>query len=113
MSNDDMRSHYVLEHSIYKNDYKMSLFAHSIENSLFVMLPMIIDTLISEYTHHIQNAWLLFVPSAILICVSHYLIDDLKANKMKINLIQDQLYHLCIILLIFLCHFPIIGEWSV
>lgn len=113
MSNNDMRSHYVLEHSIYKNDYKMSLFAHSIENSLFVMLPMIIDTLISEYTHHIQNAWLLFVPSAILICVSHYLIDDLKANKMKINLIQDQLYHLCIILLIFLCHFPIIGEWSV
>ena len=37
--------------------------------------------------------------------------DDLKANKMKINLVQDQLYHLCIILLIFLCYFPIIGEW--
>lgn len=111
MSNNDMYSHYVLEHSIYKNDYKMSLFAHSIENALFVMLPMIVDMLISEFTHCLQNTWILFIPSAILICVSHYLIDDSKANKMKINLIQDQLYHLCVILLIFLCYFPIIGEW--
>lgn len=38
-------------------------------------------------------------------------LDDSKANKMKINLVQDQLYHLCVILLIFLCYFPIIGEW--
>ena len=109
ISNNDMSSHYALEHSIYKNDYKMSLFAHSIENALLVMLPMIIDMLISEFTHCMQNTWILFTPSTILICVSHYLIDDSKANKMKINLVQDQLYHLCVILLIFLCYFPIIG----
>lgn len=113
MSNNDMHSHYALEHSIYKNDYKMSLFAHSIENALFVMLPLIVDMLISEFTHCLQNTWILFIPSTILICVSHYLIDDSKANKMKINLVQDQLYHLCVILLIFLCYFPIIGEWSI
>lgn len=111
MTNNDIHSHYALEHSIYKNDYKMSLFAHSIENALFVMLPMIVDMLISEFTHCMQNTWILFIPSTILICVSHYLIDDSKANKMEINLVQDQLYHLCIILLIFLCHFPIIGAW--
>lgn len=111
MSNNDMRSHYVFEHSIYKNDYKMSLFAHSIENALFVMLPLIVDMLISEFTHCQQNTWILFIPSTILICVSHYFIDNSKANEMKINLVQDQLYHLCIILLIFLCYFPIIGEW--
>ena len=113
ISNIDMHSHYILEHSIYRNDYKMSLFAHSIENALFVMLPLIIDMLISEFIHCLQNTWILFIPSTILICVSHYLIDDSKANKMKINLIQDQLYHLCIILLIFLCYFPIIGVWSI
>lgn len=113
MSNNDMHSHYALEHSIYRNDYKMSLFAHSIENALFVMLPMIVDMLISEFTHCLQNTWILFIPSTILICVSHYLIDDSKANEMKINLVQDQLYHLCIILLIFLCYFPIIGAWSI
>lgn len=111
MSNNEFQSHYILEHSIYKNDYKMSLFAHSIENALFVMLPMIVDMLISEFTHCMKNTWILFIPSTILICVSHYLIDDSKANKMEINLVQDQLYHLCIILLIFLCHFPIIGAW--
>ena len=111
ISNNDMHSHYALEHSIYKNDYKMSLFAHSIENALFVMLPLIIDMLISEFTYCLQNTWILFIPSTILICVSHYLIDDSKANEMKINLVQDQLYHLCVILLIFLCYFPIIGEW--
>ena len=111
MSNNNMHSHYVFEHSIYKNDYKMSLFAHSIENALFVMLPMIVDMLISEFIHCLQNTWILFIPSTILICVSHYLIDDSKANEMKINLVQDQLYHLCVILLIFLCYFPIIGAW--
>ena len=111
MSDNDMRSHYVLEHSIYRNDYKMSLFAHSIENALFVMLPLIVDMLISEFKHCLQNTWILFIPSVLFICVSHYFIDDLKANEMKINLVQDQLYHLCIILLIFLCYFSIIGEW--
>ena len=111
MSSNDMHSHYVLEHSIYKNDYKMSLFVHAIENALFVMLPLIVDILISEFTHCLWNTWILFIPSTILICVSHYLIDDSKANKMKINLVQDQLYHLCVILLIFLCYFHIIGEW--
>lgn len=97
--------------TIYKNDYKMSLFAHSIENALFVMLPLIVDMLISEFRYCLQNTWILFIPSTILICVSHYLIDDSKANEMKINLVQDQLYHLCVILLIFLCYFPIIGAW--
>ena len=101
----------LLFYSQYRNDYKMSLFAHSIENALFVMLPLIVDMLILEFTHCLQNTWILFIPSTILICVTHYIIDDSKANKMKINLIQDQLYHLFVILLIFLCYFPIIGEW--
>ena len=101
----------ILTTTIYKNDYKMSLFAHSIENALFIMLPLIIDLLISEFTHHLNNTWIFFVPSTILICLSHYGIDNDKANKMNINLVQDQLYHLCIILLIFLSYFPIIGAW--
>ena len=104
-------NNYVLKHSIYKNDYKMALFAHSIENAIFVMLPLIIDLLISEFTHHLRNTWILFIPSTLLILVSHYLIDNEKANKMKINLIQDQLYHLGIIFLIFISYFWVIGEW--
>lgn len=91
MSNNDMHSHYALEHSIYKNDYKMSLFAHSIENALFVMLPLIIDLLITEFVKRMSNTWIFFIPAIILICITHYVIDDEKANKMKINLVQDQL----------------------
>ena len=106
-------NNYVLEHSIYKNDYKMGLFAHSIENALFVMLPLIIDLLISEFKGCIRNTWILFIPSTLLILVSHYLIDNEKANKKEINLIQDQLYHLGIILLIFISYFWLIGEWYI
>ena len=102
-----------LDSSIYKNDYRMALFAHSVENAIFVMLPMIVDLLISEFTNHIHNSWILFSLSTILISLSHYIIDDDKANKMKINLIQDQLYHLAYIVFIFISYFPIIGAWIV
>lgn len=114
MSDNDVHSHYALEHSIYKNDYKMSLFAHSIENALFVMLPLMIDLLISELTtDYLRNTWILFVPFIALICVSHYIIDDLKANKMKINLVQDQILHIIFILIVFLLAFYGIGVWIV
>ena len=100
--------------TIYKNDYKMSLFAHSIENALFVMLPLIIDLLISELTtDYLQNAWIFFVPAIALICVSHYIIDNLKANEMKINLVQDQILHIIFILIVFLFAFCGIGVWIV
>ena len=97
--------------TIYKNDYKMSLFAHSIENALFVMLPLIIDLLITEFVKGMSNTWIFFIPAIVLICMTHYVIDDEKANKMKINLVQDQLLHLGFIVFIFICYFPIIGAW--
>lgn len=108
--NENPKIHTVFEHSIYKNDYKMSLFAHSIENALFVMLPLIIDLLITEFVKG-MFAWVFFIPAIILICTTHYVIDDEKANKMKINLVQDQLLHLGFIVFIFVCYFPIIGAW--
>lgn len=113
MSNDDMHSHYTFEHSVYKNDYRMSLFAHSIENALFVMLPLIIDLLITEFIKGMSNTWIFFISAIVLICITHYVIDDEKANKMKINLVQDQLLHLGFIVFIFVCYFPIIGAWIV
>ena len=46
-SKDDNPQHRerLLFYSQYRNDYKMSLFAHSIENALFVTLPLIVDML--------------------------------------------------------------------
>ena len=112
--NENPKIHTVFEYSIYKNDYKMSLFAHSIENALFVMLPLMIDLLISELvTDYLRNTWIFFVPAIALICVSHYVIDNLKANEMKINLIKDQILHIIFILIVFLFAFCGIGVWIV
>ena len=67
---------------MYKNDYKMALFIHALSWSIMVNLP-----------------WFLFVSgltiglSILLNCIIHYIVDDLKANKKKINLIEDQLIH--------------------
>lgn len=95
----------------YRNDYKMALIVHSVECALFTMLPLIVDMLISERTGHLQNSWILFLPCVLLLTVSHYLIDDKKANELKINLVQDQLYHITFILISCLGAFPIIGLW--
>ena len=95
----------------YRNDYKMALIVHSVECALFTMLPLIVDMLISEHTGHLQNAWILFLPCILLLAVSHYLIDDKKANELKINLVQDQLYHITFILIICLSSFPVVGLW--
>lgn len=95
----------------YKDDFKMSLFAHSFENAIFVMLPMTIDMLISEHFKTLSNTWFLFIPAIIFLTSSHYLIDDAKANKLKINLVQDQLAHIACILLIAILYFPAVGAW--
>ena len=95
----------------YKDDFKMSLFAHSFENAIFVMLPMTIDLLISEHFKTLCNVWFLFIPAIMFLTSSHYLIDDANANKLKINLVQDQLAHIACILLVAILYFPAIGAW--
>ena len=64
----------------YKDDYKMALFEHSLEWSIAIMLPI-----------------MFFVNTII-----HYIIDDAKANKLRLNLIQDQLLHFIQIIITFL-----------
>ena len=75
---------------LYKNDYKMGLLMYSLEWCLMINLPLILLGTPGD-------VFLIF--SVILNTGIHYLVDDLKANKLKINLIQDQSIHLCQILL--------------
>lgn len=65
----------------YKNDYIAALFAHSFSWSFMIMLPVMLWG---------QWEW----PILIANMFAHAAIDDAKANKMRINLIQDQTYHL-------------------
>lgn len=71
---------------LYKYDYIMALAMHSISWSFMIMLPV--------------AAYMGFRPTNIFFVmlvtnsVIHAIVDDLKANKHKINLIVDQSVHM-------------------
>ena len=71
----------------YKDDYKVALAIHSISWSIMIHIPLVII-----FPSLGQLALLI---SFIVNAVIHYFIDDLKANKLKINLFEDQMVHFC------------------
>ncbi len=79
----------------YKNDYKMALFIHSLSWSIMIHLPIM-------YNMFYIFPEILILVSIIINTVIHYIVDDLKANKYKINLITDQSIHFAQIILTFI-----------
>lgn len=82
---------------LYRNDYIMALFMHSFSWSFMVMIPIIACLLISGIS---LQEW--FVIPYFVNMAIHCIVDDLKANKRKINLMQDQCIHLVQILVTWL-----------
>lgn len=80
---------------LYKYDYIAALFMHSFSWTFMVMLVPTV------YVILFGGTWypLLFVGNVLI----HIFIDDLKANKKRINLIQDQSIHLLQIICTWLC----------
>lgn len=76
----------------YKNDYKMALFEHALEWSIAIMIPVMI--FIS------CPGWLLLF-LVVLNTIFHLIIDNMKANELRLNLIQDQLLHFLQIIITF------------
>lgn len=74
---------------LYKNDYIMALFMHSFSWTYLIMIPIIIYSLASGIG---LKEWLIN-PYLANIGI-HAIVDDAKANKKQINLIQDQITHL-------------------
>ena len=70
----------------YKNDYIVALIMHSFSWAFMIMLPIAI---LHGFNVGFEFAWLL-----ILNAFAHGVVDNLKANKLKINLMQDQLIHI-------------------
>jgi hypothetical protein len=68
----------------YKYDYIVALLTHSFAWTFLMMLPMLF----------INGMSILFLILFGINLILHTAIDDLKANKFKINLIEDQLLHL-------------------
>lgn len=76
--------------SLYKNDYKIALIEHSFSLSFSIHIPIILHIL---YCNGYYSS-ILLLSSIVINCVIHCIVDDLKANKRKINLIQDQITHI-------------------
>lgn len=75
---------------LYKYDYIAALFMHSFSWTFMIMLVPTI------YTVMVGGVWSPIVFGVNL--VVHMVIDDLKANRKKINLAQDQVIHMIQIL---------------
>ena len=68
----------------YGKDYIMALFEHSLEWSIAIMLPAIFLLNINEF---------LLLGCVIANTIIHYIVDNAKANQLRLNLIQDQIIH--------------------
>lgn len=75
---------YVKDDEKYKFDYKVALVIHALSWAIMIHLPLMVIG-VGEYS-------ILF--SVILNIIIHAWIDDEKANKLNITLLEDQLIHL-------------------
>jgi len=75
---------------LYRNDYKMALIEHAFSWSFMITLPFLVISFIQN------NSFLmiLLIISYFINIAIHAFIDDLKANKYVINLVEDQFAHL-------------------
>lgn len=78
---------------MYKNDWLISLFIHSITWTLAILLPGLLMGLLTNP--------IIFIILFILNTLFHAYIDHLKCNMLCINLVRDQLYHMLQIIISF------------
>lgn len=79
---------------LYKYDYVVALIMHSLSWAFMIMLPIAIKAQL--------NVGIGFVCIFSFNAIVHGIVDDLKANKLKINLITDQAIHIIQIVTTFL-----------
>ena len=70
----------------YKNDYKMALIMHAFSWAFMIMLPLLWQF---KFEFNPFVYLIFFVNVGV-----HAFVDNLKANKKKINLMQDQVIHI-------------------
>lgn len=70
----------------YKHDYKMALIMHAFSWAFMIMLPLLV-------AYNFKFHWLVGIIFGVNVII-HAIVDNLKANKKKINLMQDQFIHI-------------------
>lgn len=76
---------------LYKYDYIVALLAHSFSWAFMIMLPIA-----AKFDFNVSISFIITLFANALI---HCVVDDLKANKGRINLITDQFIHIVQILI--------------
>lgn len=77
----------------YRFDYVPVLFCHAFSWSFAVMLP------IAAYRGFAVDD--IFAAAVVLNTAAHAWVDDMKANRLKLTLVQDQLCHVAQVLITF------------
>lgn len=77
----------------YKHDYLVALFEHAFMNSVMIHIPI--------YIFLCRDIFIIICTIIFATCI-HAIVDDLKANKYKINLLQDQLIHILTIIILYI-----------
>ena len=78
--------HKTAPEKMYRYDYIVALIMHGFSWAFMIMLPIAV-------TMSFNISWFFLVYFLLNVFV-HALVDDLKANRKKINLWQDQLIHM-------------------
>lgn len=82
---------------LYKNDYIMALIMHAFSWTFMIHIPIIIYL----FYYNININIYIFIIIFLLNWIIHAFTDNLKANLLKINLVQDQIIHIIQILIIY------------
>ena len=72
---------------MYQHDYIVALMMHSFSWAFMIMLPI-------YFAMKFELSWF-YIIALFVNAFIHGIVDDLKANKMKISLFTDQIIHLC------------------
>ncbi len=78
---------------LYKYDYIVALIMHSFSWAFMVMMPI---AFVMSFVITVGFAIVFLINAAV-----HCIVDNLKANEMKINLVQDQSIHVAQIIATF------------
>ena len=92
--------------SLYKLDYTVALVVHGLSWAIMISIPLIVYVFINN----IENGMTYIVISIVINMFIHGIVDNLKANKHKINLQIDQLIHLLQVWLTFVIFFMFISR---
>ena len=79
---------------LYNDDLKFALFDHSFSWSFTTHIPLLIISLYSYYANRYLYSLWLYVWCIVFNTLLHMIIDNSKANKQKISLSTDQIFHI-------------------